>query len=124
MNNKGFTLIELLAIIVILSIIIIVAAPNLNNQIKKSNDNTQSVLTKKIENASKIYVAKYYGDKVVSGSSTSITFTLSDLEKDGLLNLKGNDGCTAVKNQSIEVSISGRITYNYENIKNSGKCYK
>ena len=34
-NNKGFTLIELLAIVVILALIILIAAPNMTKQIKK-----------------------------------------------------------------------------------------
>ena len=34
-NNKGFTLVELLAIIVILALIILVAAPSMTKKIKK-----------------------------------------------------------------------------------------
>lgn len=33
-NNKGFTLVELLAVIVILSLIISLAVPNISNMIK------------------------------------------------------------------------------------------
>ena len=86
-NNKGFTLVELLAIIVILALIILVAAPSMTKQIKKKEDTEQTVLNEKIYNASRMYAAKYYASEIVK--SGSFEFTLQDLEEDGLLDLKG-----------------------------------
>ena len=86
-NNKGFTLVELLAIIVILALIILVAAPSMTKQIKKKEDAEQTVLNEKIYNASRMYAAKYYASEIVNKGS--FDFTLQDLEEDGLLDLKG-----------------------------------
>ena len=86
-NNKGFTLVELLAIVVILALIILVAAPSMTKQIKKKEDTEQTVLNEKIYNASRMYAAKYYASEIVN--SGYFEFTLQDLEEDGLLDLKG-----------------------------------
>ena len=86
MNKNGFTLVELLAIVVILGLIMVVAAPNMTKQIQKSEEESQTILNQKIENASKLYAAKYYANKLVNGNK--VTFTLNDLEQDGLINLK------------------------------------
>ena len=116
MNNKGFTLAELLAVIVILAVIMIVAAPNLSKQFSKKEKTEQSVLKQKIENASKIYVAKYYANKVVDGTET-IKFTLSDLEKDGLINLSKNSKCEVDKTKNITVNLAENpIKFNYDEI--------
>lgn len=115
-NNKGFTLIELLAIIVILAIIMVLAAPNMTKQIKKSEEESQNILNKKIENASKLYAAKYYANKLVNGDE--ITFTLNDLQRDGLINLK--DKCSSKVNKNITIKDSN---YDYSSIE-SNDCYK
>ena len=123
MNNKGFTLAELLAVIVILAVIMIVAAPNLSKQFNKKEETEQNVLNQKIENASKVYVAKYYANKVVYGTG-SIKFTLSDLERDGLINLSKNSSCNDVKDNNITVTVNFKVDFNYSLISNSNKCYK
>lgn len=116
MNNKGFTLAELLAVIVILAVIMIVAAPNLSKQFSKKEKTEQSVLKQKIKNASKIYVAKYYANKVVDSGGT-IKFTLSDLEKDGLINLSKNSKCEGDKEKEITVDlVVNPIEFNYNEI--------
>lgn len=114
-KNKGFTLIELLAIIVILGLIALAAIPNISKQVKESEKQEQTVLDKKIENASKLYAAKYYADKIVDGEA--FTFTLNDLENDGLLSLN-DDQCSSTRNKEIEVKkdSSGKIIFNYSNI--------
>lgn len=127
MNKKGFTLVELLAIVVILAIIIVAAAPNMTKQVKKSEEETQNILNQKIENASKLYAAKYYANKIIScdSSDCGISFTLNDLEQDGLINLKGK--CEDKKTKNINVSYNSgdkKIIYNYTNIKDdNNSCY-
>lgn len=116
MNKKGFTLVELLAIVVILAVIMVVAAPNMTKQIKKSEEESQNILNQKIENAARIYAAKYYVNKLVSGQE--ITFTLNDLEQDGLINLK--DKCDSKTNEEI---IINNGNYDYSNII-AEDCYK
>lgn len=93
-NNKGFTLAELLAIIVILALIMVIAAPNMTKLFDEREQMDKDVLSQKIENAAKLYVAKYYADKVISGSG-SIKFTLNDLQQDGLINLSKNTVCSS-----------------------------
>ena len=104
-KNKGFTLIELLAIIVILGLIALAAIPNISKQVKESEKQEQTVLDKKIENASKLYAAKYYADKIVdcTSSSCDIEFTLNDLENDGLLSLNDDQCSDGTRNNEIEV---------------------
>ena len=114
-KNKGFTLIELLAIIVILGLIALAAIPNISKQVKESEKQEQTVLDKKIENASKLYAAKYYADEIVDGEA--FTFTLNELENDGLLSLN-NDQCSGgTRDKEIEVkNDSGKIIFNYTNV--------
>lgn len=120
-NNNGFTLIELLAIVVILGVIIAVAAPNMTKQINKKEETDQTILDEKISNAAHMYIAKYYSDKVVDGtcSINTCSFTLNDLEQDGLINLK--DKCTYVDDTGVRHVIDGKIyllgnSYHFENI--------
>ncbi len=116
MNNKGFTLVELLAIVVIISIIATVAVPNITNEINSSDKHTQNVVDESIENASKLYVAKYYAKQFINGEE--ITFTLNDLENDGLLNLKSGACDDADKSSKIKVN---NHSYDYNALKKA--CY-
>lgn len=114
-KNKGFTLIELLAIIVILGLIALAAIPNISKQVKESEKQEQTVLDKKIENASKLYAAKYYADKIVDGET--FTFTLNELENDGLLSLNDDQCLGVTRDNKIEVNKdSGKIIFDYSNI--------
>lgn len=115
-NNYGFTLIELLAIVVILGVIIAVVAPNMTKQINKKEETDQTILDEKISNAAHMYIAKYYSDKVVDGNCNinTCSFTLNDLEQDGLINLKGKN-CTNVMDKTIFYSSNGN-SYNFDAI--------
>ena len=106
-NNYGFTLIELLAIVVILGVIIAVAAPNMTKQINKKEETDQTILDEKISYAAHMYIAKYYSDKVVDGTCdiNTCSFTLNDLEQDGLINLK--DKCTYVDDTGVRRVFDG-----------------
>lgn len=112
MNKKGFTLIELLAIIVLLGILAAATIPRISKQVQENDSRTQEANMIAIENASKLYVAKYYANKLVNGET--ITFYLSDLEKDGLLTIP--DGC----NGNNTITVTG-TNYNYSNL--SSSCY-
>lgn len=114
-NNYGFTLIELLAIVVILGVIIALAAPNMTKQINKKEETDQTILDEKISNAAHMYIAKYYSDKVVDGTCdiNTCSFTLNDLEQDGLINLKGKN-CTNVMGEYMFY-----LSSNDSNIKDS-----
>lgn len=110
-NKKGFTLVELLAIVVILAIIMVLAAPSMTKQIAKKEETDQTILDEKISNAAKIYAAKYYSEKIVKCTDTNrdnpcVEFNLNDLEQDGLINLKDkcskkdSDGNEMLKNEN------------------------
>ena len=116
-NNYGFTLIELLAIVVILGVIIAVAAPNMTKQINKKEKTDQTILDEKISNAAHMYIAKYYSDKVVDGTcdSNTCSFTLNDLEQDGLINLNGKNCTGDVMGKTIFYSSNGN-SYNFDAI--------
>lgn len=115
-DNKGFTLVELLAVIVILAIIMIIAAPSMTKEIARNEKENKNILNQKIENAAHIYAAKYFVNDLIDGSE--ISFTLNDLEQDGLIDLK--DKCSSKLKKDITVSSSG---YNYDNVKGED-CYQ
>lgn len=124
MNNKGFTLIEVLAVIVLLVIIMVIAAPNITKQINRKEKEEQNLLNEKIENASMLYVSKYYLDDILSSSPNTniISFTLKDLQEDGLININKNGNCKNVISKDIIVyNFDNVIKYDYSNLEN---CYK
>jgi len=124
MSKKGFTLTELLAIIVILAIIMLIAAPALSKEIKRGEEENQNIINGKIENAAKMYVAKYYADTIVGTGSGTIKFTLDDLQKDGLLDIK-DDVCTNKRGKEITVHYGNgvEVEYDYKEVV-ADDCYK
>ena len=120
MKNKGFTLVELLAIIGIIGIILLVAGPNLKKQMHDREKVDNTILDDKIENASKLYVSKYYADellKLADGSGSEFTFTLNDLELDGLLELRGKCKNDLENGSKIYVRFSDNIFFDYSELK-------
>lgn len=125
-NNKGFTLAELLAIVVIIGVIAVISTVNMTKQISSSDKEEKNVLSQNIENASKVYAAKYHAKDLIKG--TEVNFTLNDLEEEGLLNLKSGqctdvilrDGTQIIKSeQQIEFTNENP----YEEIAKLGNCY-
>lgn len=115
-DNKGFTLVELLSIVVILAIIIVLAVPNIGKQIDKSEEEAKTILNKKIEEASHIYASKYFVSELVNcndSSCNNISFTLNDLERDGLIKLD-DDECPNDRKKKIIIKYSNGIKYNYD----------
>lgn len=120
-DNKGFTLVELLAVIVILAIIMVIAAPSMTKEIARNEAENKNILNQKIENAAHIYAAKYFVSDLVNKNYENIKFTLNDLEQDGLINLK--DKCSDKLDKDIKINNSGE--YDYSLIKTEdGSCYQ
>lgn len=104
MNKKGFTLVELLAIIVLIGIIAIVAIPSMTQEIASNEEKTKTLNETNIENAVKLYVAKYYANDAVSNLSCSgeqIYITLQMLKDDGLLSLPEDSPCNSYKDKKF-----------------------
>ena len=114
MNKKGFTLVELLAIIVLIGVIGLIAIPNISTEISSNDQTKKSMNDKKIENAAKLYVAKYYSKRVIK-KTCDIEFTLNDLVTDGLLSVE-KDECLGDKIK-VDVKVD-KPAYYYD-----GTCY-
>ena len=85
MNKKGFTLIELLGVIIILSIIMLIAIPNIASMIQKNKKQTYIVDAKKMVSLVQYSFRKGSINKPAEGSSVTVTLlqlSTSDVEKD------------------------------------------
>lgn len=103
MNNKGFTLTEILSIIVIISIIAIIAAPNITKEINRVDQKSSEVYTQNLENAAHLYLAKYYGP-----ITTTVTIPGQTLVDDGLIGEVKNENCKiTVVNNGTQYIFSG-----------------
>jgi len=85
MNKKGFTLVELLGIIVILSLIMFIAIPNISSLVQKNKRNTYIVDAKKMVSLVQYDLRKGSKEKPNNGEEVKITLkalSTSDVEKD------------------------------------------
>lgn len=84
MNKKGFTLVELLGVIIILSLIILLALPNIVNSVKSSSSKTDELTTKIIYEATDLYIERH-SNIFPKTNGNQYTITFSDLIEDELL---------------------------------------
>ena len=133
--NKGFTLVELLAVLFILSVITVVAVPNVIITNKKTKENDINQFKKTVENAAEVYVETHLSLDWVkklktNGGNYCISIkNLIDTEGNtgsaNLLNpnLKNPENDTEVSKLDISVLVTknddGEILYEY---KNSDNC--
>ena len=71
MNRKGFTLIELLAVIVILGIILVIAAPNISNAYKNSKLKSEEIFIDRLSDTIDTYITLNSDDLSFSTSSSA-----------------------------------------------------
>ena len=121
MNKKGFTLIELLGVIVILSIIMLIAIPNVVSTLEKSKKDTYIADAKKMVSLVQYEIRK---GNVSKPGSTAIKVTLGQLATDEII--RDPDGYAYKLNKSfIELSVvNGYIVYKVQLVtspKNDGK---
>lgn len=121
MNKKGFTLIELLGVIVILSIIMLIAIPNVVSTLEKSKKDTYIADAKKMVSLVQYEIRK---GNVSKPGSTAIKVTLGQLATDEII--RDPDGYAYNLNKSfIELSVvNGYIVYKVQLVtspKNDGK---
>lgn len=116
-KNKGFTLVELLAVIVILSILALIAVPNINGLLNKNKNNMFCKKVESIEAAAKYY-AQDYADKLTFNNDTS-SVKVSTLLQYGYLKEDNNgkknvtdprDG-SDLKNKTITIKIINERYY-------------
>jgi len=80
MNKKGFTLIELIAVVVIMSIIAVIATPNVINMMETGNNKKYiSDASNFISKAKYMYKKEQYKDKFNTTPSGEATIKLSEI---------------------------------------------
>ena len=121
MNKKGFTLVELLGVIVILSIIMLIAIPNVVSTLERSKKDTYIADAKKMVSLIQYEIRK---DKISIPGNTAVDITLSQLATDEIN--KDPDGYEYDKNKSfVRMQIvNGYVVYQVQLVtspKNDGK---
>lgn len=80
MNKKGFTLIELIAVVVIMSIIAVIATPNVINMMETGNNKKYiSDASNFISKAKYMYKKEQYKDKFNKPNQDEATIKLSEI---------------------------------------------
>ena len=129
--NKGFTLVELLAVLFILSVITIVAVPNVITTNEKSKEKDIAEFKKTVENAAEVYVETHLDtDWVVNlkNNGTPYCININDLIVNNVTgagvnllnpNLKNPENDTEVVSLDASVDVYkneyGEIEYKYKN---------
>ena len=116
MNNKGFTLIEVLSVIVILSVIMGIALPVINNSLEKSKRKQEEDRKKSMLSAAEMYVTDC---KFKLNIQNEYLISVSGLIRDGYLSfndLTDDDKKRKIlynkKNGTIDFSNSGEDVVN------------
>ena len=86
MNKKGFTLVELLGVIVILSVLVLISVPIINNIIKNSKSQVKETNVITILNAAYSWsMDDELNIELPENDNESITVTLDEVKKSGHL---------------------------------------
>ena len=113
MNKKGFTLIELLGVIIILSIIMLIAIPNISSMIQKNNKQTYIVDAKKMVSLVQYSMRKGAVNKPNVNQTTKVTLqqlSTSDVEKDS----EGREYHLTKSYVEVTRNASGYLVYNVQ----------
>ena len=105
-NNKGFTLVEVLAVVVIISVLVAIMAPNINNLIVNQKRNSKEETKNSVKSAARMYISDNKYEITVngtcntpdmklnvskSGEINNSVITVKKLIELGLLKTKSND---------------------------------
>lgn len=123
MNKKGFTLVELLAVIVLLGLIALIAAPAITGIIKKSKESLSESQKQSIEMSAKNWATDNMS-KLPKNHGSCIIVTLSMLQNGGYADLEMKDPKTGDKLAgSLKIKISRdrkQLIYEVEPANTSG----
>lgn len=86
--QRGFTLIEMVIVLAIISLLMLIVVPNLNDQRQHAADHQKEALTEVVQNQAEIYT-----------NDTNNEATIDAMRKDGYLNEKQAD---QAKKQGID----------------------
>ncbi len=106
MKKKGFTLIELLGTLVVLSIVVVIAIPIVDNAIKQSRQKSYLAQLKGIESSARAWAADHTFE-VPSSDGESKTLTLEELVQGGY----AEKGIMDPKSGEAFVNITVKIEY-------------
>lgn len=121
MKNKGFTLVELIATLIVISVVALIAIPNISNSLKQIIFGITLTQAEGIVDSAKSWAADNL-DKVPNENGVSVIVTLSELKENGYIdkNVYKNSDRTEYQN-SVFVIIKCLVIesdeYNSENTK-------
>lgn len=107
--KKGFTLIELMAVIIILSLVVLIAFPNIVNVVKNSNNSIDSATSSLIINGAKNYVDEHKNSYPLKNGKVYCLQIESLIMNDYVIN---DDKVKTFK--YVEVSVLDNLKYTYE----------
>lgn len=119
MKEKGFTLVELLGVIVILSIIMLIAIPNITSMLEKSKYDQYIGDAKKLVSITEYEIRKGTINKPATGELIKVTLdylSTSDVEKD-----PNGEEYDVNKSYVIIVRKDGYLSYYVNLVSTSGK---
>lgn len=115
MSKKGFTLVELLAVLVLLTVIVLVAFPNIIGAVKSTNDQLDKATTTLLESIARSY-ANDNPVKYPTTTTKNYCVNVEDLVKEGytqspIANVSESDAKEIEKAWSVSFSCgSGKCT--------------
>lgn len=111
-NKKGFTLVELLAVIIILSILVIIAVPNISGALNAAKNKLSDVEKKHIEDASERVILEVLNCDLWTNMAGETDYrTMFGLSENTSINCKELQ--EAVISKNIEIDIDNLRNYGY-----------
>ena len=120
MKKNGFTLIELLAVLSIMAVILLVAVPSINNQLKKIKENNYNQFKDDLFLAAESYVSASANDyPVLKKDGGQMCIRIQDLIEDGwvkstLVDPDLNKTIGELEGSIVVRNSSNKLTYVYD----------
>ncbi len=103
-NNKGFTLVEILAVVVILSLLVVIAYPQINNALSASKNSLNNFQKKGLQDASERLILE-----VLNCDLRSETYNALNMNS----TLLCNDMQNRIINHTIETTVQKLVANKY-----------